>query len=520
MLAVLVAVTFVRVPFGAYVYDDLQLIVANPHLNGEAGWWAAVWQPLWGPEFPHWRPLTQGLLAAGHAALGAAGIHLLALSGHLAAVLLVQALVAKITRQPTTAFFVALWFGVHPAQVESVAWCAALNDVLWGALALLALWLHAADRARGEPGPTWRVVGCFALALLAKETAIVVPALVACFDATLGGPHGAGSRWRRYPRFLAAVAPWFLARMVVFESWYAGFERGPTLAGGRGALALAGEIFGRLVGALVWPFAPDALRPMPEAGAGLRFVGLAAATIAMVVWAWRRAARATVFGLGVAVVVLAAHAAGPRGLGEYPIADRYLYLAVFGAALAGVPGLLLWRYGRVMAALVACAFAAVSFAAVGAWAGQRAFVHAQLERGDDARVHYMAGQLALEASPRDLGAAERAFARAAELAVAPRHGGEEGRARLQADVAAGQAWCAFFRAAAAPIPDFRPPAAMFARILHEHETHAPAHVGLAVCLAELGDPASAERHLLRALELDPAQPAARANLARLRSLRR
>ncbi|MEZ5964178.1 MAG: tetratricopeptide repeat protein [Planctomycetota bacterium] len=520
LLVVAVAATFARALAGGYVYDDLQLVVANADLRGEHGAWAVVAAPLWGPGFPHWRPLTQVLLSLGHGIGGAAGIHALALLAHLAAVWLVFALTEGLTGRKGAAFGAALLFGVHPAQVESVAWCAALNDVLWGSFALAALLRHAKTRARGEPGPAWGTVACFALALAAKETALVVPLLVGWFDVAGAGASPRALGWR-YARFLVVLVPWYVARVLVFGDAFAGFDRGPTLdPGDRSALGLAAEVCGRLVGVLAWPFAPHALRPVPMAATAPLFAVVAAVVAAApLALLWRRA-RVPAFGVGVVVLVLSVHAANPRGLGEYPVADRYLYLAVAGASLAAVPALVATRFGTVSVTAVILACAWTSARAVQAWADQATFVRTQLAAHDDARVRYMEGQLALEAAPPDLDAAERALRRADELAAARRLGGEEARQRLQADIATGLAWCAFVREAAVPVPDFRAPAARFAAILRAHETVAPAHVGLAACLAELGDRAEAERHLRRALELDPGNAAARHNLVRLRRLPR
>ena len=42
---------------------------------------------------------------------------------------------------PFTALLAAGLFGVHPALAEAVTWTAARNEVIWGGLALPALWL-------------------------------------------------------------------------------------------------------------------------------------------------------------------------------------------------------------------------------------------------------------------------------------------------------------------------------------------------------------------------------------------
>ncbi len=68
----------------------------------------------------------------------------------------------------------ALVFGLHPIQVESVAWITAFKDVFAGTFVLLCTWL-----ALGEK---WRAASfVFLLALLAKPVAAVTPILVAAF---------------------------------------------------------------------------------------------------------------------------------------------------------------------------------------------------------------------------------------------------------------------------------------------------------------------------------------------------
>ena len=72
----------------------------------------------------------------------------------------------------------ALFFLLHPVQIESVAWIAERKNVLSLVLSLAAMLL--------EPGPRdgrwrWRHVAalaCFTLALLAKATVVVVPVLM------------------------------------------------------------------------------------------------------------------------------------------------------------------------------------------------------------------------------------------------------------------------------------------------------------------------------------------------------
>jgi hypothetical protein len=517
VLLAVVAATFGRALTGGFVYDDLALFSGSGAIaRGDV--LAAVTEPLWGPAFPHWRPLTQALLAAGQAAGGAAAIHVLVLLVHAAAVLAASRLAAQLTGSERYGFLVALLFAVHPAHAESVAWCAALNDVLVGACALAAMRAHAAARARGRPGLAGGAVGWVVVGLLAKETALVVPLLLLAMDALrLGGP--VRPRWRAYLVFAGVLLPWLLLRVLVYGDWRAGFDRGPDLdLGGRSPWLLPFEILGRLLAVLVWPFAPSPMRPMPadlDAG-GLAFAAAGALAVGAVAAAAAGRRRRVAFGLLLVLLPLALPALRPATAGEYPVADRYLYLPAFGLSLLLVPAVARWRAGEAAVAAVAAACAVRTWLAVGAWHSQEDFVRARLARGEDARVLYMAGQVELSRPAPDLDRARAAFERAAELARAPRFGGEEGRARLAADAEVGLGWTEM----SGPHPDFRRAAALFASVLARHEKHPQAHVGLAACLAEAGDLEAAEQHLLRALELEPGLPAAQHNLARVRAMRR
>ena len=151
---------------GAFVYDDELLIVQNAALqHGEL--WTLLSQPYFGPDHGYWRPLTSLALWLGNAIGGAAGIHALALAAHTLATWLAFRIAHRLLGNAPLACATALLFGLHPVQVEGVAWCSALNDPLW-----LACGLGCLDAVlRGRIGTA---AACFALALLAKENAIVL----------------------------------------------------------------------------------------------------------------------------------------------------------------------------------------------------------------------------------------------------------------------------------------------------------------------------------------------------------
>jgi hypothetical protein len=74
----------------------------------------------------------------------------------------------------------ALWFALHPLQVEPVAWVSGLKDVLCGTFSLLSLLLFLMsghDRANRMPLRFLGSLALMALAVLSKPSAVILPLL-------------------------------------------------------------------------------------------------------------------------------------------------------------------------------------------------------------------------------------------------------------------------------------------------------------------------------------------------------
>ncbi len=132
----------------------------------------------------YYRPLMILSFSLDHAiwALNAAGYHLTNLLWHLVNSLLAFVLFDRYLRRPA-ALAGALLFAVHPIHAASVAYVTNRLDVICLGF-LLAAFLLFTDPPRATPAPAGlrRTAGgglCFALALFAKETAIVLPILLA-----------------------------------------------------------------------------------------------------------------------------------------------------------------------------------------------------------------------------------------------------------------------------------------------------------------------------------------------------
>jgi len=389
LLALAVLLVFWPALRGEFVYDDELLFgpsnVATRSLGAAI---AHTFDPLWSFDRPtptsdiggsleraFWRPLAVVAFALGRALPfdGATGPHLVSLFAHLAAVFAAWRLATRLIGHELAGFLAALLFALHPLMAEPVAWAAAVNDPLAGTLVLSALVAHARRRYDAPEGAARPLVdgvpllgGFLALlALLAKEQALVLPLLVIGLDLALGRRPSV----RSLAPYAVALGVWYLARAVIFRDVFAGLlERQgdfgfPSLAR---ALAFRVELIGGAVALLAWPAELAVFRPVrPELPAGDNSVvvgalWLAAFGAALGVALWRRA-RAAAFGLGLMLVAPVLVAAALHTVGRYPLSDRYLYLSVFGAALALVAAL--WRWlPRKAAVLTALALAAASVA--------------------------------------------------------------------------------------------------------------------------------------------------------------
>jgi tetratricopeptide (TPR) repeat protein len=160
----------------AFQYDDKHAIVANPHLRSLAEIPAFFVHPEYfsaDPDKAMYRPLLLATLALNYAWSGSQtySYHLVNIALHALCSLLVWALLRQLGRSAGTALLAGLVFALHPLCAEPVNYISSRSELLAAALVLAACW------GQGE-GRRWLGVGCFALALLSKESAIVLPALL------------------------------------------------------------------------------------------------------------------------------------------------------------------------------------------------------------------------------------------------------------------------------------------------------------------------------------------------------
>lgn len=259
--------------------------------------------------------------------------HLHALLLHALAAFVLVRLLLQLGTSRAVAHVAGALFIVHPALAESVAWVSGRKDLLSGLFVFAALHQTVAFARRPHAGRAIGLLLLAALAMYSKATAVVLPCLAALVCAYVPGPR---ARWTAVGVLLLAVLPiaWHHQAIAAAEG---------TLADGS-LTARLGQVPGAFLHYLqtaLWPTRLNVLYPEVETLARFRDqLALGSAVLAAFVlltallW-WRPAWRSAGLGLAAFVVALLPfNTAFPAS--SIAAADRYLYLAIPGLALAVV----------------------------------------------------------------------------------------------------------------------------------------------------------------------------------------
>ena len=543
VVALAVAVYSIAV-FGAYVYDDVSLVLRNPAMQ-RGDWVELLTQPLHAAETSFWRPLTLMTLFVGDRLAGAAGVHTIALLVHALNAVAALALARRFL-PPHAAFCASVLFVVHPVQVEAVAWCSAINDLLWVGLTLWATLAALRWRDRAAPGLPWATIALVFAALLAKETAIAGP-LVVCaallfvpaFGAVEGSSaeHGDVSDAGRTVADRATLGCWprLVAGLAIAVGVYAALrlavqasaEPISSYAGAAtpGALLATPRLVAHHFGLLLAPVELTPLRGLP-ALASLNFVlGVTLAAVLLLAVALRRprAGHAAKFGAALLLLPLLPPLLRLDAIGLHPVNDRYLYASVLGLGLFALSWLRsdsMWP--KVVVWPVLALLAVLSVLQIAAWRSPRALAdHVVAVDPEEADALLMAADQALvraqtEADSKQWAQARDLYSQAAEAAkVVPPN--PERRARSAALL--GLAWCMLLdqsnkKATRAEI------LAAFEAAIEAGPHNAAAWDGLGVARARLGMPTEARAAFQRAIDVDADHVEAWFNLGRLHFLSR
>jgi Tfp pilus assembly protein PilF len=368
--------------FAFVLWDDSLFISENPYLQSLTFddfvvFWRFPYAELYVPlTYTLWAltaAVSRGTSAHpyGVGPFASAWFHGLNLLGHLVCVLVVWRIVRLLLDRTTprqapglalkhlewAACGGALLFAVHPLQVEAVAWVSGFKDVLCGVLSCVALWQYlqyahgnaepatyntpSLESWRGPMGHYWLATGVFALALLAKPTAVIVPVVAWLLD-VWGWPQT--WRHRRWALLawlgLAMMWGWFTTQV---QPPAAGAFIPPVWS----RLLIAGDAVAFYLSKLALPLwlGPDYGRS-PAVLLSQWWIWLTGlAPWGLAVWLWYQRTRRP--WLVVTAGVLVAGLLPVLGLVPFSfqvystVADRYMYIAMLGPALALAWGLTL-----------------------------------------------------------------------------------------------------------------------------------------------------------------------------------
>ena len=108
--------------------------------------------------------------------------HLLSLVFHLFNVALVFYLIMKMTDRKELAVIVALFFGIHPMHVESVAWIAEFKDILYGFFFIASLICYVQFAKKKSNLMYACSILLFIGSLFSKSAAVTLPVLLVLYD--------------------------------------------------------------------------------------------------------------------------------------------------------------------------------------------------------------------------------------------------------------------------------------------------------------------------------------------------
>ncbi len=525
--------------FGFINYDDPVYVSGNPHvLQGLTpaglGWafttgHAGVWVPA------TWVSLQADATLAGD---GPAGFHRTNLLLHLLNVVLVFLLAWRLCGSAPAAAVIAALFGVHPVNVEAVAWVTARKDLLMAAFLLgsLLLGLAAADmRRRVGAG------ALAALAMLAKPAAVIAgPLLLLVVRSRAWKPSAMRRAWKPDLAWagglvaLAAAVSLAAIKLAPSTDLAARFHKSLPVRCGEAAVGVF-----RYLRRLAWPADLAVRYRDQDVATTLAPALLAIAALAGLTWAayrWRRRAPLVALGWGWFLLCLLPSLGIVQG-GQLPLADRYAYvagvgvwLALAGAALQLAAGRRAWRAAALVLGMVACAAATTgSLRQVATWRDDDAFWSHALAVNPDSELAHVNLGLALDAQRKP---AEALAHLDAALALVPRGDTHYNAGNACLELGRTAEAERHFRAALQLKPELMEASLNLGALLAQqgrlddarlvllaaeerHPDVASLQYNLALIASLQGDAATASDRCRRTLKLDPSHAGARELFARL-----
>ena len=229
--ALLAAFAYIQDVRYDFILDDVPLILMNETIASWRNWKTAFATHIFAVKngtLPleiaavHYRPVYKLWQMLNEQLFGSVlpWWHITSLLLHVGVILLVYQLGIKIMQERWTAALAALLFAFHPIHVESVAYVTASTDLLVTLFALISFLAYFRFREEGA-SPIYFIASVLAaaLAMMSKETAVMLPWLLVAYEALRETPSGTQHRWKRFGwtlPFFAVVGAYVAVRTMLF----------------------------------------------------------------------------------------------------------------------------------------------------------------------------------------------------------------------------------------------------------------------------------------------------------------
>lgn len=226
LLLILVGTALVYLPTlrYAFVYDDRYQILRNPRIESWRYIGSYFLHHVWihqSAQGTYYRPLFLIWLRLNHWIFGyhPLGWHATTVALHLVAIWLVYELFKR-TLSPFATVLGTAIFALHPAHLESVAWISGVTDPLLALPLLSALLCWLRYRQQRDAKALYWSYGFTVLALLGKETAMLIPPLVFIYAFALSSEAPVRDRLRDayrsfVPYFFIFASFWFARALIL-----------------------------------------------------------------------------------------------------------------------------------------------------------------------------------------------------------------------------------------------------------------------------------------------------------------
>lgn len=329
--------------FCDFVRDDFPQIVNNRQVQS----WeylpqlltSNLWSQMRNDLVHYYRPIFSVWMLLVHTCGGLAPWfwHLSSILLHLAATWMVFTLCRRLTDSEVGAAAGAAIFAVHPIHVDAVTWISASCEVLFTIFVLAAmLALLPKDKDAVSAPHVWLSAVCFGAAVFAKETAIVMLALlpVMAWFRLKTRATGGVRLWQAGFPYAVVTAAYLLIRFSVLRR--VGIETGEHSWAEVILSAPSILIFYMKKLFVPWNLSGSYVNPLTSTATAIFWLQLAVVVIGISAAAWFAIRYRSLFGLAAALIVipvlpcLAVIRIYQQGDMTH---DRYLYLPTVGLAL-------------------------------------------------------------------------------------------------------------------------------------------------------------------------------------------